>query len=565
MNVRRVMKKFFLLMVFVASLHVTSFSQGLTVDWALGEEGANFQQAKGIAADKTGNTYVTGFFNSTFLLNGFSLQGSQDVFLYKCNADGHVDWAKSAGGSAWDDVDAVACDGTGNVYIDGTSESDTMYIGPFSLSDSMYQFGYLAKYDSSGNVLWAKKMAHFTTINGISADAGNNLYLTGSFSENYASLGDTSFTLPPGRIIGADCYFLAKCNELGTVVWIKYASYQGGSVEGLLVRQGDQGSTYVTGTFRNKFIVLGNDTLHNSGLSDIFIAKYDSTGQLLWCKSIGGDRDDEPTSMAADLAGNLYVTGYSSGDTLNFGSQLLYPGSDTSIQFKDFFLARYSSTGNLIWVKGGQGNSFQNNYAVATDQDTHVYLTGGFVSGSPEFFFDSISLLPPQFFKDPMFVLTLDSNGNELCSTSLGSGGESLLYICSGSPGTATIAGTYDSNPFVIGNSSLPLTGMDNAFTVKLSCDKATAIESVEESSTSLLLHPNPFTAQATVQYSLPGDFKNASLQIYDVLGRLRNSYPINNSNGEISMNANNLSAGVYLYSLVINNRVLVTEKMVVE
>ena len=559
------MRKIFLLTTFVIIIPVIPFSQGLTVDWALGEEGANFQLAKGIAADKTGNTYVTGFFNSTFLLNGFSLQGSQDVFLYKCNADGHVDWAKSAGGSAWDDVDAVACDGTGNVYVTGISESDTMYIGPFGLSDSMYQFAYLAKYDSSGNVLWAKRMAHFATINSISADAGSNIYLTGSFSQNYATLGDTSLIPPPGRILGADCYFLAKCNELGTVLWIKYASYQGGSVEGLVVSQGDQGSTYVTGTFRNKFIVLGNDTLHNSGLSDIFIANYDSTGRILWAKSIGGDGDDEPTSLAADETGNLYVTGYSSGDTVNFGSQLLYPGSDTSIQFKDFFLARYSNTGNLLWVKGGHGNSFQNNYAVATDQNAHIYLTGGFLMGSPEFFFDSISLLPPQTFKDPMAVLTLDTNGNELCATSLGSGGESLLYICSASPGTTTIAGTYDLNPFVIGNSSLPLTGMDNAFTVKLSCNKATAIESVEESSTTLLLRPNPFTAQATVQYSLPGDFKNASLQIYDVLGRLRNYYPLNSINGEISINDDNLSAGVYLYSLLMENRVLATKKMVVE
>jgi hypothetical protein len=69
------------------------------------------------------------------------------------------------------------------------------------------------------------------------------------------------------------------------------------------------GNSYVTGFFRDE-ATFGTTTLTSAGSRDIFVTKYDASGEVVWAKSAGGAAPDEGFGIAVDGAGNCYVTGY---------------------------------------------------------------------------------------------------------------------------------------------------------------------------------------------------------------------------------------------------------------
>ena len=87
------------------------------------------------------------------------------------------------------------------------------------------------------------------------------------------------------------------------------------------------GNIYVTGYYISSYIAFGNNTLYNqsSNISnnDIFLAKYDKDGNVIWARNIGGNGDDDPSSIAADANGNIFVAGYYQSPTLTFDSFML--------------------------------------------------------------------------------------------------------------------------------------------------------------------------------------------------------------------------------------------------
>ncbi len=80
------------------------------------------------------------------------------------------------------------------------------------------------------------------------------------------------------------------------------------------------GNVLVSGYFYSQTLTIGNFTLNNSGNYDVFIAKYDSSGNVLWAKSAGGLYDDVGMGIVADLSGNVTVTGYFYSTMLTAGN-----------------------------------------------------------------------------------------------------------------------------------------------------------------------------------------------------------------------------------------------------
>ena len=113
------------------------------------------------------------------------------------------------------------------------------------------------------------------------------------------------------------------------------------------------GNSYVTGYFYSSTITFGLTTLTNSGVySDIFVVKYDSSGNVVWAKNTGGTNEDKGYGIAVDAIGNSYVTGWFSSSTITFGSTTLTnSGSD------DIFVVKYDSSGNVMRAKSAGGTS----------------------------------------------------------------------------------------------------------------------------------------------------------------------------------------------------------------
>ncbi|HBZ67706.1 MAG TPA: hypothetical protein DEO70_12795 [Bacteroidales bacterium] len=131
------------------------------------------------------------------------------------------------------------------------------------------------------------------------------------------------------------------------------------------------GAITVTGTFKSSAI-FNSTTLNSFGGTDAFIARYNAGGVLLWVRQIGGTIDDQATSLGADSLGNLYLTGRI-GDMAFFGTQQV----NTAGEY-DIFLARYTKTGNLVWVRTAGGSLTDQPRAMYTDRSGNCYITGSF-------------------------------------------------------------------------------------------------------------------------------------------------------------------------------------------
>src|ERR1035437_884426 len=107
------------------------------------------------------------------------------------------------------------------------------------------------------------------------------------------------------------------------------------------------GHVYVTGVFYSPSITFGTYTLTNSGYCDIFLAKYDSVGNVTWAKKFGGIKEDDAKSITIDNSGMMYVTGYFRSPSITFGAYTLI----NSTSYNSFFIVKYDSSGTVIWAR----------------------------------------------------------------------------------------------------------------------------------------------------------------------------------------------------------------------
>ena len=115
--------------------------------------------------------------------------------------------------------------------------------------------------------------------------------------------------------------------------------------EGNSVSTDASGNVYVTGYFQSATITFGSITMtnSNSGWEEIFIVKYDSSGNALWAKSAGGSGNDYGQFVSIDANGNVFITGYFDSPQITFGSTILTNSTPTSTPFgydNDIFIAR---------------------------------------------------------------------------------------------------------------------------------------------------------------------------------------------------------------------------------
>ena len=114
------------------------------------------------------------------------------------------------------------------------------------------------------------------------------------------------------------------------------------------------------------------------GLDDIFISKLDSAGNFVWAKNFGGTAGDYGTSIATDVAGNVYTTG-NFYNTVDFD-----PGSGinnlTSAGQNDVFILKLNTQGGFEWAKNVGGGSVDEGTSIAVDAIGSVYTIGSFTN-----------------------------------------------------------------------------------------------------------------------------------------------------------------------------------------
>ncbi len=311
---------------------------------------SNYDVGRNISIDGAGNLYLSGYFDSpsiifgSITLNNPSPSYNYAMFLAKFDPNGNCIWANRAGGqesgSGLIYLSNAVSDLAGNIVVIGNFQ-DTVYFDTTSLTTPSNSHAiFIAKYDSSGHNLWARKSISTNSDIGVSAaiDNNGNVYALGNFSSQIITFDTTTLT----NVGGIDVC-LIKYSPNGTVLWAKAAGDAIGN-GGFKVVTNSIGDLYFLAYFFGPNIIFGGDSLPDpsSALNNVFLLKCNTNGNLLWSTTVSHSISVDGNDLACDVSGNIIVTGYNELDLTLGIHTLLNPDG-----FPNLFLAKMDNTNSV--------------------------------------------------------------------------------------------------------------------------------------------------------------------------------------------------------------------------
>ena len=258
--------------------YLVKYNSSGTLQWQRSLVCIGTLYCRGIVVDSSdSNVYLVGFSDSTN-----STSGSNDIFVCKYSASGDLQWQRLLGGSHLDYGRDIGVDSSNNVYI-------SYYT--YSIGQGNYDIG-LAKYNSSGVLQWQRILGGtaFDANGGLAVDSSGNSYV--SFETSSEGQGGSDFGI-------------AKYNSSGTLQWQRIIGGTGG----------DNTRSAALDSSGNVY-ALGTTSSAGAGSNDMLIVKYNSSGILQWQRSLGTTAGESANRIYAGGSGNIYLAGATGGDGL---------------------------------------------------------------------------------------------------------------------------------------------------------------------------------------------------------------------------------------------------------
>ncbi|HYM30225.1 MAG TPA: SBBP repeat-containing protein [Candidatus Cybelea sp.] len=308
-------------------------------------------KTSGIAKDSNGNVYVVGTTDGG--VGARITGGSDDVFLQKYDPSGKLVWTRDLGASGNAEGFAVTVDSNNNVIVAGQTTVPLTQNAMTSIDGATNTF--VTKYDQSGQEVFTYESPTVASNSGVSVttDAKGNIFVAGQVT------GTISGSATAGG--GADAYF-SKLDPNGNV---QYSQQFGNSAQ--------QSAAAVQVDNAGHVFVLYNDN-GQAKLSEYADA---AGGSPIYDVTLGSVGSGAATGLALDGQGNVYVTGYSDGATLNGSAKNGFAGT------QDGFVQQVNAqTGAVNYVSylGGSGATQANAVAVNAG---NVYVTGSTTAALP--------------------------------------------------------------------------------------------------------------------------------------------------------------------------------------
>jgi len=326
-----------------------------------------FDWGNAIALDSEGNIIITGYFDTEA---SFGEDGSmvtltapgddRDIFVCKYDNSGELLWAFNEGGNYDDSGSGLCLDLDNNIFLVGNFKGSAIFDAggiPVTLNSAGGgddQDGFIAKYTNDGNLAWAVSYGFSEGSDGLSnveLDNQGNVFVSG-----YKYAGFLPYFDP----------LIAKFNSVGEILWSDSPTgISNDNASGMALD--DENNCYITGyftidlTFGDTTLLAGNEL----DLTNIYIAKYSTNGDILWAKCIpgtggptpyGGNLGDEGRDISIGNNDYIYLTGYMSGTT-TFGNDC-HTVDLVSENYKDIFVAKLNGDADLQWAirTGGTNN-----------------------------------------------------------------------------------------------------------------------------------------------------------------------------------------------------------------
>ncbi|MDJ0516928.1 MAG: DUF4347 domain-containing protein [Trichodesmium sp. MO_231.B1] len=437
--------------------------------------GSGSDQGLGIATDSNGNVWTTGFFEGSIDIdsdgnNDLTSNGEEDGYIAKFDSSGNLLFSQNIGGSGSDHGFGINIDSNGNVWATGEFQGsiDIDSDGNNDLTSNGLSDSYLAKFDSNGNLLFAEN------IGGSSNEGGY-----GIATDSNGNVWATGFFFGSidingdgnNDLIGNGSFdsYVAKFDNNGDLVFAQ--NIGGGSTDwGYGIATDSDGNVWATGYFSGSIDIDsdGDNDLTSSGSEDSYIAKFDSNGDLVFAQNIGGSSNDFGRGIAIDSNGNVWVTGYFQG-SIDIDSD----GDNdlTSSGSEDSYIAKFDSNGDLVFAQNIGGGSTDHGYGIATDSNDNVWATG-FFRGSIDIDSDGNNDLTSQNGSSDSYVAKFDSNGNLLFAQNISGGSTNIGFgIATDSNGNVWTTGYFSGSIDIDsdGNNDLSNNGGWDSYIVKFS------------------------------------------------------------------------------------------------
>ena len=386
----------------------------------------------------------------------------------------NLDWALSAGGSAFEMGKDVTTDNQGNVYITGYFRDVVDFDpgpGTVNLTSNGATDIFVQKLDSQGNLLWVRGFGSNSSDIGlaIAVDANGGVYTTGRFYGSVDFDPDTS-----SSILSATSYdiFILKLTAQGDLAWARKIGGNDND-EGLDIALDNTGNSYTAGLFRGTADFdpdTGQYELISAGDKDAFVVKLDNNGDLVWASHMGGSNEDQASALALGNNNEVFLAGHFEG-TADFdpGNGVINLSSDGGL---DIFVQKLDAAGQLDWVRKVGGTARDLAAALTLDGSEMIYLTGYF-EGTVDFDPGNDSTLLTSNGLRDIFTLKLTPSGNFLwASHAGGSEDDGGIAISADTMGYVYTAGAFkqtadfDPGP---ATTTLSSAGKSDVFIQKLS------------------------------------------------------------------------------------------------
>jgi hypothetical protein len=476
-------------------------------------------RATGMDADSAGNVFIAGYFQGPVYAGTLSFNsiGTVDIFVCRLSAAGNFIWAKTMGGTAYEEAWSIAIDNSDNIYVQGDFEGTVDFdpgAGVYNLTTGTSYNLFITKLNSAGNFIWAKQIDGAHSYMGVSmlVDDPGYVYASGCFS------GTADFD-PNGGVYnltsaGGDDLFVLKMDTSGNFLWAKSTGGPGLEVGFDLTLDANKKIDLI-GNFQSSSVIFDPDTVFNSDTvgTDMFYAQLCEIARP--AISSGG-----PASFC-------------SGDSVTLTSD---------------------SAAFYLWSNGAISQSIivsdANNYSLSVSN-----LIG--CSAGSSVITTSVNPLP---------IVELDlTNFGSICSDA------APVMLSQGNPSGGVYSNPYmsgayfDPVPAGYGVQSIIYTytdsnGCSNSDTANVYIDLCTEIQNREILS-GLMIAPNPFNTETRIVFAQ--EQKQAVVRITDLMGKEIKRFLFSGS--QLDIERGEMVNGVYFIEIVRENSTVFNRKLVLQ
>jgi len=418
--------------------------------------------------------------------------GFEDAWVLKLDNAGNIVWQKCLGGSLEEEAYAVVQTKDGGYCIAIRTESSNDDVVEIDSEYGGGSDGWIVKLTPDHQIQWATVIGGSNwddVLSMVQSDDGG--FVVAGYTASYDGCVTGHFG---GDTISDDDAWVTKLDASGRILWSK--CYGGLELDQALAitETADHGFCFVGNTASNDNEVSGN----HGGISDIWVAKIDSSGNFLWGKCFGGSGEDWAAWISLTSDSGFIVTGGTNSTDGDIAGN--HGGYDAVV-------LKLSSTGDLQWQKCLGGDTTDKGWSIIQTADGGYLMSGMTMSNDDDVAGNHSSI-------GDAWLVKLDPTGTIEWQKCIGGTNLDVAFnVIQLSDGNFAYVGQTESDDGDIllnhGNEDMMVAVLSNS----------SSVTSASPTTKGLSIYPLPAQSAITIAYTAPTTTTNVKVEVRNVLG----------------------------------------------